>query len=203
MLKTKLPKVWFRGNRLKRAKTGDEFVAGRGYLPLMALILMLVMVLAAAAGVLPGCKKKTITTAPAPVPSKAPAPKAPEAKAPEAAEKPKETVAYTAGGRRDPFKPLVVTKAPGEKVKGDPKKALDVGDLKLVGIVWDKRGFYYALVETPQGLGYTLRPNDQVGMNAVVQKITQEEVRFQVKTRPYAGVKGETSEVVLKLRKEE
>ncbi len=150
---------------------------------------------------IPGCKKTpppTVTP-----PAKAGVPKAGEAKTSEEAEKPKETFAYHPGSRRDPFKPLVVARAPGEKIKGDPKKSLEIGDLKLVGIVWDKRGYYYALVETPQGLGYTLKQNDQVGLNAVVGKITKDAVHFQIKTRPLAGAKGETAEVVLKLRKED
>jgi Tfp pilus assembly protein PilP len=169
--------------------------------PLLLLALYLIVLVVVGGIGLVGCKKSSPTPAAPPAPPKAAAPQA-EAKAPEAEGQPK-PISYYAGGRRDPFKPLVVTKEGGEKIKGDPKRAIEVGDLKLVGIVWDKRGFFYALVETPQGIGYTLKPNDQIGINTVVYRITKEAVHFHVKTRAPGGGKGETSEVVLKIRKEE
>lgn len=185
-------------------RTGRKLINGKRIIWLVGFIFLLI------AGVLlVGCNwlgfgKKASAPAPAAPSAAAKAPaKAAEAKAPETAPPAAETFAYSSGGKRDPFVALIIARGPGEKIKGDAKRSLEVGDLKLVGIVWDKRGYYYALVETPQGLGYTLRKNDQIGLSTVVSKITKDSVHFLTKTRAYAGAKGEASEVVLKLRKED
>ena len=111
--------------------------------------------------------------------------------------------AYDAGGRRDPFRPLVLAKTEATKVR--PKTglaALEVGELKLVGIVWGQRG-YYALVEAPSGAGYVVRSNDVIGEDAHVTKITSESIQFEVKsTAP--GPQGTKARMVeIRLKKEE
>ncbi len=111
---------------------------------------------------------------------------------------------YDAGGRRDPFRALVLPKAVASKAR--PKTglaALEVNELKLVGIVWGQRG-YYALVEAPTGAGYVVRANDVIGEDTHVTKITSDGVQFEIKTAapgPQNTVKSRLVE--LRLKKEE
>ena len=111
---------------------------------------------------------------------------------------------YEAKGRRDPFRPLIAPRVVEPRTR--PKiglAALEVNELKLAGIIWEQRGFF-ALVEAPNGAGYVLRPNDIVGEDARVTKITAEAVTFEVKgaiLTPQAQARARIVE--LRLRKEE
>ena len=114
---------------------------------------------------------------------------------------------YEAKGRRDPFRPLIAPRV--TEAKSRPKTglaALEVNELKLAGIVWEKRG-YFALVEAPNGAGYVLRLNDIVGGGARVSKITPEAVTFEVglemRGGPTPSQPARTRAVELRLRKEE
>lgn len=161
--------------------------------------------------VLSSCKKET----PAPQ-SSPPIPPAPAATSPQVpagpvpaqpASVPEKTApakapeySYNPGGRPDPFAPLVVPGADeGKGKKG--LKALQVSELKLTGIVWDKRQ-YVALVEAPDGLGYVLKVNDLIGNAARVARISSNSVMFEVKEQPYLP-QSRVREVELKLKKEE
>jgi len=139
---------------------------------------------------------------PAPTPPSRPAQ---PAAAPAPAPAPAPTAAsyvYEAKGRRDPFRPLITPKV--ATVRSRPKTglgALEVNELKLAGIVWGQRG-YFALVEAPNGAGYVLRPNDTVGEDARVAKITVDGVTFEVAgdgSAPQSRVRV----VELRLKKEE
>lgn|GEM_PF-1064081 len=107
---------------------------------------------------------------------------------------------YNPGGRPDPFAPLVV---PGsEEGKGKKGlKGLQLSELKLTGIVWDRRE-YLALVEAPDGLGYVLKVHDLIGNAARVARITTNSVTFEVKEQPYLP-QSRIREVELTLKKEE
>jgi len=111
---------------------------------------------------------------------------------------------YETKGRRDPFRPLIAPRVVEPRTR--PKTglaALEVSELKLAGIIWEQRG-YLALVEAPNGAGYVLRPNDIVGDDARVAKITSEGVTFEVKgaiVAPQAQARARIVE--LRLRKEE
>ncbi|HZX60861.1 MAG TPA: hypothetical protein VFF51_03865 [Candidatus Methylomirabilis sp.] len=88
---------------------------------------------------------------------------------------------YTPKDRRDPFHPLV--EPPREE------KALDIGGYKLSGIVWQQRQKqYFALLETPDGLGHILKVNDKLGPNAWVREITKDAVLIEMKDE--GGQKG-------------
>jgi Tfp pilus assembly protein PilP len=76
-----------------------------------------------------------------------------------------------------------------------------VSDLRLSGIVWDKKE-YVALVEAPDRLGYVLKVNDLIGNTARVARISPESVLFEVKESPYLP-KSKIKEVELKFKKEE
>jgi hypothetical protein len=75
---------------------------------------------------------------------------------------------YEPKGRRDPFTAVTLpTDKPG----------LDVSALKLVGIISGPH--LLALVETPSGLGYVLKPGDGLG-NGLVAEINARSVTFEV-----------------------
>lgn len=110
---------------------------------------------------------------------------------------------YEAKGRRDPFRPLIAPRT--TEVRARPRTglaALEVSELKLSGIVWERRG-YFALVEAPNGAGYVLRLNDTVGEDARVTKITPQAVTFEVKAGATPTQPAATRVVELRLRKEE
>ncbi len=118
-----------------------------------------------------------------------------------AQEKKPEDTAYTYDpqGRRDPFRPLVAEKPGRSGVKGIG--GVGVNELKLAGIVWENNK-YYALVEAPTGIGYVLRPNDIVGGDARVTKITEDTVLFEI--QPSVGPPRYRARILeLKLKKEE
>lgn len=118
---------------------------------------------------------------PAPAPA-APAPAAPAAGAP------------APGGPRDPFEPLVRKLEPGEE-----RKVQEVASLKLVGVVWDVKdpGEMRALVETPDGLGYYLRLNEEKFGGKVVA-LERDRVRFVVREDvPGVGTRERTVELRL------
>ncbi len=112
------------------------------------------------------------------------------------------TFVYDAKGRRDPFRPLITPRVVEPKIR--PKTglaALEVSELKLAGIIWEQRGFL-ALVEAPNGAGYILRPNDVIGEDARVTKITPQGITFEVRGGAQAP-QAPSRMVELRLRKEE
>jgi hypothetical protein len=82
---------------------------------------------------------------------------------------------------RDPFTPLI-TKAP----EGENRPSLS--GLRLVGVVWDpvRRDQVRALVETPDGLGYYVRLNEEKFGGKVVA-IERDRVRFSVREHDPTG----------------
>ncbi len=102
------------------------------------------------------------------------------------------SVTYDPRGRRDPFTPLIDIQL--------EEKGIDVSRFKLAGIVWRQDG-YFALVESPDGLGHILRVNDSVGPNARVKEITKDAVLIEVKSRDLVG-RGKVQTIRLELKKE-
>jgi Tfp pilus assembly protein PilP len=146
-----------------------------------------------------GCSDDATTSAPPPRRTAPPAAAAPPPPPPAAPAAP--PFVYETKGRRDPFRPLIKPRV--ETARARPKTglaALDVKELKLAGIVWGGKG-YYALVEAPNGAGYVVRPNDVVGEDARVAKITSDGVTFEVRTSPVP--QSQARLVELRLRKEE
>jgi hypothetical protein len=129
--------------------------------------------------------KTAAPAAPAPPASQAPA--APAESAPAAG-------TPAASGPRDPFEPLVRKLEPGEE-----RKVQEVANLKLVGIVWDVKDsdVIRALVETPDGLGYYLRLNEEKFGGKVVG-LERDRVRFVVREEvPGVGTRERTVELRL------
>ena len=138
---------------------------------------------------------QTQPVAPAPPPAPRPAaPAAQAAPAPAAAPAaqpapPAPGVAQTgaappAQAGRDPFDPLV-TKPEPPSAEGGPagaERRQALSGLRLVGVLWDakSREQIRALVETPDGLGYYVRVNEEK-FGGKVLAIERDRVRFSVR----------------------
>ena len=132
---------------------------------------------------LPAPKAPASPAAPAPTPAPAASP-APAAGA----------AAPTTSGPRDPFEPLVRKPEPGEE-----RRIQEIANLKLVGVMWDPKDTEAtrALVETPDGLGYYLRLNEEKFGGKVVA-VERDRVRFVVREEvPGAGARERTVELRL------
>lgn len=128
-----------------------------------------------------GCSKEEalppIVRKPVPKAAAAPAGGSPAAAPGEAAA---ETVAlYDPKGKRDPFLPFLKVETKAARVplgKVPPLQRYDLGELKLVGVMWGGRG-YRALVEDGEGKGHTVTVGTRIGRDGgVVSRITQDEV---------------------------
>jgi Tfp pilus assembly protein PilP len=110
-----------------------------------------------------------------------PATTAQAAPAPAAPAAPGAPAPAPAAADRDPFSPLV-TKAP----EGEMRPSLS--GVRLVGVVWDpaRRDQIRALVETPDGLGYYVRMNEEKFGGRVVA-IERDRVRFSVREQDPSG----------------
>jgi hypothetical protein len=128
-------------------------------------------------------------------PTPLPVPKAPgPTVAPSATPTPAAAGTPAPSGPRDPFEPLVRRLDPGEE-----RKVQEVANLKLVGIVWDVKDpeTIRALVETPDGLGYYLRLNEEKFGGKVVA-LERDRVRFVVREEvPGVGTRERTVELRL------
>ncbi len=112
-----------------------------------------------------------------PTPQTAPAPAA----APTQPAKPEPAKTEPRAEGRDPFEPLV-TKAP----EGESRPSLS--GVRLVGVIWDpvRRDQVRALLETPDGLGYYVRMNEEKFGGKVVA-IERDRVRFSVREQDPGG----------------
>jgi type IV pilus assembly protein PilP len=147
--------------------------------------------LALAAVLAAGCSQE----APPPQPVvRKPAPRAAAEPAPrkEADQKKAEPVAlYDQRGKRDPFVSFVRAEP---RVRGKDLAALpplqryELGELKVVGILWTKKGAR-ALLEDAEGKGYSVTAGTRVGRaGGVVSRITAQEVFVR---EEYVGARGE------------
>jgi hypothetical protein len=86
-----------------------------------------------------------------------------------------EPVVYEPGGRRDPFRALLVD----EKREGEVKtELLRLEGATLRGVVWAE-GVYVALVTDKDGKSFMLRPGDPVYQGRVLT-VTQSEATFGI-----------------------
>jgi type IV pilus assembly protein PilP len=92
---------------------------------------------------------------------------------------------YLPEGRRDPFlsmlrEPGAGSAAEGGKKKDDinlpPLQRVSVAELTVIGIIWGGFG-YIAMVQTPDGRGYTVQRGTRIGNNnGIVSAITEKAV---------------------------
>lgn len=87
---------------------------------------------------------------------------------------------YNASGRRDPFAAIIKDgKGNEENHQIPPLQRLSLTELNLIGIVWGGFG-YSAMVQAPDGRGYTVRPGTRIGPNnGVVSSITENAIVVQ------------------------
>ncbi len=105
---------------------------------------------------------------------------------------------YDASGRRDPFAPIV---QPADAAQTDanlpPLQRVSLTELNLIAIVWGAYG-YTAMVQTPDGKGYTVRRGTKVGPNnGMVSTITERGIIVQERFTDVYGNKQEREYVKL------
>ncbi len=103
-----------------------------------------------------------------PLPGVAPVPGDPAA--PESAE----TLTYDPSGRRDPFVAIIqLLQEKKEDANLPPLQRISLTEINLVGVVWGGYG-YTAMVQTPDGKGYSVRRGTRMGPNnGIVTSITE------------------------------
>jgi len=108
------------------------------------------------------------------------------------------SLSYDPSGRRDPFLPIVENSqlGPGD-VALPPLQRVGLTELNLIGIVWGTYG-YTAMVQAPDGKGYSLRRGTRVGPNnGVVSSITERGIIVQERFTDVYGNKQEREYVKL------
>lgn len=111
-----------------------------------------------------------------------------------------EKARYSPAGRRDPFRPLALkTKvSPRPRENLSPLERYELGQLKLVGIVWDVKD-PKAMVEDATGLGYIVKIGTSIGPNeGKVKAIKPNEVVIEESYTDFYGAK-KSQEISMKL----
>lgn len=105
---------------------------------------------------------------------------------------------YDPAGRRDPFAPVLSQLAPGQVDPTlPPLQRVNLTDMNLIAIIWGGYG-YTAMVQTPDGNGYTVRKGTRVGPNAgVVSAVTEKGIIVQERFTDVYGRKQEREYVKL------
>ena len=105
---------------------------------------------------------------------------------------------YDPSGRRDPFAPVVQQLQLGKvDVNLPPLQRVNLTELNLIAIVWGTYG-YAAMVQTPEGYGYTVRRGTRMGQNnGVVSAITERGIIVQERFTDVYGKKQEREYVKL------
>lgn len=119
---------------------------------------------------------------------------------PEPAKNSAPVYSYNAGGRIDPFAPIIEKEA--GKARGDrpPLERYNITEMKLTGIVWGGFG-YNAMIEAPDGKGYFVRTGTIIGPNrGVIKKITRNTLVIEEKFKDFSG-KTLSKEIIVELRK--
>ena len=107
-------------------------------------------------------------------------------------------VSYDPSGRRDPFLPMF---QPGQQAEPDsslpPLQRVGLTELSLIGVLWGNYG-YTAMVQTPDGKGYSIRRGTRIGPNnGVVSSITERGIIVQERFTDVYGNKQEREYVKL------
>jgi type IV pilus assembly protein PilP len=107
-------------------------------------------------------------------------------------------VSYDPSGRRDPFLPMFQS---GQQVELDsslpPLQRVGLTELSLIGVLWGNYG-YTAMVQTPDGKGYSIRRGTRIGPNnGVVSSITERGFIVQERFTDVYGNKQEREYVKL------
>jgi type IV pilus assembly protein PilP len=105
---------------------------------------------------------------------------------------------YDPAGRRDPFAPVLSQLTPGQVDPTlPPLQRVGLTDMNLIAIIWGGYG-YTAMVQTPDGNGYTVRKGTRIGPNAgVVSAVTEKGIIVQERFTDVYGRKQEREYVKL------
>lgn len=105
---------------------------------------------------------------------------------------------YDPSGRRDPFAPIVQELQPGKMDPNlPPLQRVALTELNLIAIVWGSYG-YTAMVQTPEGHGYTVRRGTRIGQNnGVISAVTERGIIVQERFTDVYGKKQEREYVKL------
>lgn len=105
---------------------------------------------------------------------------------------------YDPSGRRDPFSPVLNELKPGEMDPAlPPLQRVGLTDMNLIAVIWGAYG-YTAMVQTPDGNGYTIRKGTRMGPNnGVVSAITEKGIIVQERFTDVYGRKQEREYVKL------
>ena len=105
---------------------------------------------------------------------------------------------YDPSGRRDPFLPILSQLAPGQiDPTLPPLQRVSLTDMNLIAVVWGTQG-YAAMLQTPDGNGYTVRKGTRVGPNnGVVRAVTEKGIIVQERFTDVYGRKQEREYVKL------
>jgi type IV pilus assembly protein PilP len=118
-----------------------------------------------------------------------------------AATKPEVLDPYDPGAHRDPFQPPTINAAAEENPR-TPLERYEIGQLKLVGVVWDATA-PRAMVEDSAGLGYILTVNTPIGVSGgIVKSIEPRRVLIEESIQNYYGEKV-AKEVIMELPQED
>jgi len=110
---------------------------------------------------------------------------------------------YDPSGRRDPFAPVLSQLAPGQVDPSlPPLQRVGLTDMNLIAVIWGAYG-YSAMVQMPDGNGYTVRKGTRMGPNnGVVSAITEKGIIVQERFTDVYGRKQEREYVKLLHTKE-
>lgn len=108
------------------------------------------------------------------------------------------TSGYDPAGRRDPFAPILEQLQPGKTDETlPPLQRVTLNELNLIAVIWGGYG-YTAMVQTPDGHGYTVRRGTRVGQNnGVVSAVTERGIIVQERFTDVYGRKQEREFVKL------
>jgi type IV pilus assembly protein PilP len=102
------------------------------------------------------------------------------------------TFTYDPAGRQDPFRPFIDFRQLEKAIPSDPSRPLTplekyaLAQYHLVGIVLAGGQNRYALVEDPEGIGYTVRIGDLIGkQSARVKEISENRIEIE---QPYLDI---------------
>jgi type IV pilus assembly protein PilP len=97
---------------------------------------------------------------------------------------------YNPSGRRDPFGAIVLEgPKTGQACNLRPLQCTSLTELSLIGIVWGGFG-YTAMVQAPDGKGYTIRQGTKIGPNeGIVSAITENALIVQERYTDVYGKK--------------
>jgi len=106
---------------------------------------------------------------------------------------------YDPAGRRDPFLPILQELQLGKVDESlPPLQRVALSEINLIAIVWGGTYGYLAMVQTPEGHGYTVKRGTKIGHNnGVVSAVTERGIIVEERFTDLYGTKQEREYVKL------